>query len=249
MTRLAPRLTVTVAISTLGVGVKRIRLPEKHADIDYLILLQMPQDAPAGLVETLLAGRDDVALLARPDRGLSNSRNAGLEQARGDLVLFSDDDVMLQVEGILALRDQFFLDPDLVLAAGWRAERLPQNASEQRLTRFNSGRICAPEFMVRKGAVLALGIRFDPAFGLGAQYGIGEDYIFVTDILGAGGKGIAIPVVCGSHPHASTGDLWNDPILMMARKAVILRVFNRFFGRAVWLVYLWRHKFKKWALR
>ncbi|MCG7625979.1 glycosyltransferase family 2 protein [Epibacterium sp. Ofav1-8] len=224
------RLTVTVAISTLGAGVARIRLPKPQPDIDYLILLQAPQDAPAGAEETLQTGRGDVSILARPDRGLSNSRNAGLEQAQGDLVLFSDDDVVLKVEGILTLRDQFARDPDLVLAAGWRAERLPKTASVKKLTCFNSGRICAPEFMVHKKKTLALDVRFDLEFGLGAHYGVGEDYVFVTDILRAGGVGCTVPVVIGAHPHTSTGDDWSDPALLAARQAVIGRVFGIWAG-------------------
>jgi len=226
MTHSALRLTVTIAISTLGAGLARIRLPEPHPDIDYLILLQMPQDAPTGLADTLTTERRDVVVLARSDRGLSNSRNAGLDKAQGDLVLFSDDDVILRVEGVLALRDQFQRDPDLAVVAGWRAERLPSKASEQRLTRLNSGRICAPEFMVHKHKTQALGVGFDPEFGLGTCYGIGEDYIFVTDLLRAGGKGCTVPVVPGAHPHASTGDDWSDPVLLAARRTVIGRVFG-----------------------
>ncbi len=223
-------VTVTVAISTLGHRVGRIRLPTPQPDIDYLILLQAPQNAPAGTKEALQAGRDDVVILSREDQGLSNSRNAGLEHAQGDLVLFSDDDVALNVEGIVALRDQFTHDTNLVLAAGWRVERLPKVASVKKLTRFNSGRICAPEFMVSKRNTLALAVRFDLEFGLGARYEVGEDYVFITDILRAGGVGCIVPVAMGSHPHASTGDEWSDPNLLSARQAVISRVFGKWAG-------------------
>ena len=241
MTTSRPRLTVTVAISTLGGGVARIRLPQPVAGIDYLILLQQPQAAPTDACAALTGGRGDVVVAELPDRGLSNSRNAGLTQARGDLVLFSDDDVTLAPEGILALRDHFSADPALALAAGWRAERLPPAGALSRLTRFNSGRICAPEFMVRRDEVKRLGLRFDPEFGLGARHGLGEDYVFVTDILRAGGRGRAVPVVTGSHPHISTGERWDEPELLRARQAVIGRVFG-IWAAPVRIAYALRHR-------
>ncbi|MFP3385580.1 glycosyltransferase [Tritonibacter sp. SIMBA_163] len=218
--------TVTVAISTLGMGVSRIQLPEPVAGIEYLILLQAPEESLAPRGTFRAERRADVRFVELPDRGLSRSRNAGLAYAHTDLVLFSDDDVTLEPEGILTLRDHFVSDPNLALAAGWRRERLPQAARKQHLTRFNSGRICAPEFMVRASVVARLGVQFDLNFGLGAYYGVGEDYVFVSDILHAGGRGVALPVVTGSHPDVSTGEKWSDPRLLRARQAVINRVFG-----------------------
>lgn len=237
----APHLTVTVAISTLGEGLTRINLPAPEAGLDYLVLLQTPQETPGNAIEALTANRDDVFLVELADIGLSNSRNAGLERAGGQLVLFSDDDVLLDVNGIFAMRDHFAADPELVLAAGWRAERLPSNARSQRLTRFNSGRICAPEFMVRKAVVQSFGVRFDSEFGLGARYGVGEDYVFIADLLQAGLKGLSVPETTGSHSHTSTGDNWKDPALMRARQAVLKRVFGKA-ALFIRLVYALRHR-------
>ena len=236
-------LTVTVAISTLGAGLARISLPQPQAGIDYLIVLQAPEGAPGESAAALQAGRGDVVIVARPERGLSNSRNAALDLARGDLVLFSDDDVTLDPTGILALSTAFSAETDLVLAVGWRAERLPKQVKASRLTRFNSGRICAPEFMVHRQRVLALGVRFDPAFGLGALHEIGEDYVFVTDILRAGGLGLTLPIALGAHPHSSTGDQWHTQALLAARRAVLDRVFGAL-APLVRLAYAAKHRRK-----
>ncbi|MGR3607284.1 MAG: glycosyltransferase [Sulfitobacter sp.] len=236
-------LTVTVTIATLGARLARISLPQPQAGVDYLILLQAPEEALSWGAEALQNGRKDVEIVARPDRGLSNSRNAALDLARGDLVLFSDDDVILNPKGIVALRTAFLEFKDLVLAVGWRAERLPKQVKSNRLTRFNSGRICAPEFMVHRQKILALGVRFDPAFGLGALHEIGEDYVFVTDILRAGGLGRALPVTVGSHPYPSTGDQWHTPALLAARRAVLDRVFGTL-APLVRLAYAVKHRGK-----
>ncbi len=218
-------LGVCIAISTLGAGLSRIRLPAPSAGLTYMILLQCPEAADPGIRKALEA-RADTQVLALEGRGLSNSRNAALAQADQPLVLFADDDQTLDPAGIMALAQAFVQDPGLALAAGWRAERLSTRARAQRLTRLNSGRICAPEFMVRLAPIRAAGLRFDPEFGLGARYPVAEDYIFVCDILRAGLAGVSLPVVTGAHPHDSTGDNWSDPDLMRARQAMIRRAFG-----------------------
>ncbi|EBA14539.1 4-hydroxy-2-ketovalerate aldolase [Roseobacter sp. SK209-2-6] len=232
---------VTVAVSTLGQGISRIRLPAAQAGICYLILLQRPEEAAVEARKPLEA-RLDVQVIALDSIGLSNSRNEALIRAGTPLLLFADDDQALDPAGILALADAFSQDPDLTLAAGWRAERLPEGASpRQRLTRFNSGRICAPEFMVNLDRIRAAGLCFDPEFGLGAHHGIGEDYIFTCDILSAGLKGVAFPVITGSHPHDSTGDNWSDPRIMRARQAMITRVFGPW-APVIRLAYALKHR-------
>ncbi|MVO18522.1 glycosyltransferase family A protein [Parasedimentitalea huanghaiensis] len=228
---------VTVAVSTLGAGLLHLRLPDPCAGITYLILVQQPQ---AGAAE-VFANRSDVRVVLLGGIGLSNSRNAALDQAETALLLFADDDMILDLQGIQTLAECFKTDPQLALAAGWRTERLPAKAEQVTLTRFNSGRICAPEFMVRRAAVQAAQIRFDPDFGLGAHHGLGEDYVFVTDLLRAGLTGISVPVATGSHPHASTGGNWVDPKLNPARQAVLTRVFGRM-APLIRLVYALRHR-------
>jgi len=234
---------VTVAISTLGQGLHRIQPPRAVADITYLILLQRPEEADPE-VRAALTARADLQVIPLGGIGLSNSRNEALKQAKTPFLLFADDDQSLDPAGILLLAETFFQDSDLALVAGWRRERLPQKARpRQALTRFNSGRICAPEFMVDLPRIRAAGLWFDPEFGLGAGYGIGEDYIFVCDILRAGLRGMAVPVVTGSHPHESTGDNWSDPKIMRARQAMISRVFGPW-APLIRLAYGWKHRWR-----
>jgi glycosyltransferase involved in cell wall biosynthesis len=216
-------LPVTVAVSTVGARLPALDLPPPCHGVDYLILVQKPGNAacPARIAE-----RADVTLCRLQSEGLSLSRNAALDHATGALVLFADDDTILSVDGIAALA-RAFQDDTLDFAAGWRRERLPnagRRARVRRLHHFNSGRICAPELMVRRSAVADL--RFDPEFGLGAPHGLGEEYVFVTDALKAGLRGRSFPVVVGSHPDASTGEDWTAPRLMRARLAVLDRVFG-----------------------
>lgn len=237
---------MTIAISTLGDGIARIRLPEPRAGVTYLVLHQQP--TTADVLENAQVTRTDVRVVPLSSVGLSNSRNAALTEAKDDFVLFSDDDVVLDLEGIWVLAQRLQTDEHLALVVGWRAETAMKTTDEIALTRLNTGRVCAPEFMIRRKSILQAGVRFDPEFGLGARYGVGEDYVFVTDILRAGLTGRGLPVVVGEHPHDSTGDKWDSVDLMHARFAVLKRVFGPG-ARCIWILYLLKHRRRLGGLR
>ena len=215
----------------MGARVNAVALPEPRAGVDYLVLVQRPDPT----CPTTLVTRNDVRVVALESIGLSNSRNAALEMATGDFLLFADDDQDLDLDGICTLARVLDKDPGLAIVLGWRREHMQDRGRSTReypITVLNSGRVCAPEFMVRRAAVLDAGVRFDPRFGVGAEFEIGEEFIFVADLLAAGLSGLSVPVVTGSHPDESTGDVWDDPDILWARQAVLRRVF----GRWVWFV-------------
>ncbi len=220
-------LSVTVAISTIGERLAGLALPAPHPGVDYLVLVQMTRGIPC---PEEIAARADVAVHVLGSVGLSHSRNAAFDHATGALLVFADDDMTLEPEGFRALSRAFAADPALDFAAGWRSDRLPgagPRGRRHRLHHFNAGRVCAPELIVRRSAVEAAGLRFDPEFGLGARFGLGEEYVFVTDALKAGLGGVSLPVAVGRHPSESTGDNWQRADLMRARLAMLKRVFGR----------------------
>lgn len=235
-------LPVTVAISTIGARVGGLGLPSPCPGLNYLVLVQKPGSVPgsvsgpgpgpgsvSGPVPDAILTRPDVAVHILDTVGLSRSRNAAFEYATAPLLVFADDDMTLDPAGFRCLARAFADDPQLCFAAGWRSDRLPgagRRGRVHRLHHFNAGRVCAPELMVRRAAIDAAGLRFDPDFGLGGRFGLGEEYVFVTDALKAGLTGTSFPVAVGWHPSESTGDNWQRPDLMQARVAMLRRVFG-----------------------
>lgn len=235
---------VTVAISTMGERYKTLDLPSETPGVCYVILLQSP---PAQIDGGLVA-RSDVRVETLDGLGLSRSRNAALDATRTQYLLVSDDDVALDVAGILALAEKLRARPEYAFAVGWRKERLPsegKRAGVHNLTRFNTGRVCAPEFLVDLDAFRTAGVRFDTDFGLGAKHGIGEEYVFLTDALKAGLSGFSAPIVTGSHPEESTGDYWADANLLKARIALLKRVFGGWHV-LMRVAFALRHRRKLW---
>jgi len=214
---------ITVAIATMGAGAHALSLPAPVAGLRYLVMVQQPT-APMPACP-----RDDVVFVPLDGLGLSNSRNAALNACETPFAVFADDDMPLDTDGLRALACALEEDPQLSFAAGWRAEKIPvtgTRAGRYTLHKLNAGRICAPELMIRIEAVRTAGVTFDTDFGVGAAHPVGEDYIFVCDMLDAGLRGAGFAVVTGAHPGKSTGDIWSDPVILRARRTVLTRCFG-----------------------
>ena len=229
---------ITIAIAALGPSAARIALPPPVRGMRYAILAQAP---PAVLPRS---NRPDVTYIALDTLGLSHSRNSALAQCETPLLAFADDDMALETDGLRALADEMDQNTKLDFAAGWRAGRMPQTgrrAAPYRLHKHTAGRVCAPELMVRVAAVRSAGVAFDTRFGVGAEHPVGEDYVFVCDMLDAGLYAEAFPIVTGAHPDMSTGDDWDDPQLLAARRAVLTRCFGGM-APVMRLAYALRHR-------
>ena len=230
----APSPTLTVAISTLGaraLGLDPAAWPAAPG-VDYLVLVQ-DADAHPRITAHLaaLAARPDVAVARLDTRGLARSRNAGLDRARGEIVLVADDDVSHPPGAVAAIRGFFRDRPGAALLVGVSlgADGAPRRRPlDARLGRWNAGRAASHEIAFRAAAVRRAGVRFDERFGIGAGSAtfLGEEYIFLADCLAAGLTGRHAALAVSVHPAASTGDGWAGPGAARARAAVIGRVFG-----------------------
>jgi hypothetical protein len=217
-----PVPVLTIAISTLGRDPATLMLPPARPGWDVLVVLQSP---PPG---DLAPPRADVTVLPLPGRGLSVSRNAAMVAARGAFLLFADDDIAFDADGIAAMLAHLQARPDLALVAGQRRGVLQRTYPDRAhpLRRSNAARIATPELMIRLATFRARDIRFDTRFGLGAPWPLGEEFILVADALKAGLKGTYVPHPVGTHPPLSSGDDWTDPVRRAARAAALSRVFG-----------------------
>jgi hypothetical protein len=65
-------------------------------------------------------------------------------------------------------------------------------------------------------------------FGAGAENYLGDEYIFITDLLKKGGKGVFLPLTIAIHPEESSGSRWGTESDLRARAQVFQRVFGRY---------------------
>jgi hypothetical protein len=95
-----------------------------------------------------------------------------------------------------------------------------------KLGSFNSARAATYEMIIRVADIRRLGVRFDEDFGAGAKNYLGDEYIFVVDLLRAGGKAVFAPITLAQHPTESSGSRWGSAQDRRARAIIFTRVFG-----------------------
>lgn len=226
-------LHLTVAIATMIDRVADLdisALPVMDS-VSYQIFVQGSGgtfDIPARIT------RSDIQVFHQDSYGVTNSRNAAIESATGDVLLFADDDVTSNTDSYASLRKLFLDAPYLDFACGQLhgVNGKPFKTYPDHLTpatRLNTAKVGTPELAIRARSIRDKGIRFDTTFGAGSLLWLGDEYIFLCDALRAGLRGYHINLVLGTHPHQSTGHQ-NSALSFEIRE----KVFRRAFGPVSW---------------
>ena len=212
---------LTVGYSVLADRAQGIKPPGQNA-WELLIITQ------GGEAEKRFADAKQIALRTF---GVAKSRNAAIDNASGEYLVFADDDIVFSEKGLEEAI--FYLDqnPDVSLilcratdTAGSLRKSYP--AKLEKLTLFNSAKAATYEMIVRVQDVKRLGVRFDEDFGAGVENYLGDEYIFIADLTRAGGKAVFLPVTIASHPEFSSGSGWGTSRDRVARAKVFSRVFG-----------------------
>ena len=80
--------------------------------------------------------------------------------------------------------------------------------------------------IIRVDAIRQFGVVFDENFGAGSENYLGDEYIFVADLLRAGGKAEFVPITIATNPEDSSGSGWGTSRDRVARARVFTRVFG-----------------------
>jgi len=222
---MSERPLLTIAYSTLPNRVKAIVFPERRPDREVLVQVQNPQEI------SYVVSEKSAKIIEMRSVGVAKSRNAAIERASGKYLLFADDDITFSETGIAEALEYFEANPDCAIAltqakddSGALRKEYFNEIKPLRLT--NSARAATYELIIRVDAFREKGIKFDENFGAGAENYLGDEYIFISDALRAGLKGVHLPVVLATHPTESSGSRWGSEQDLSARQKVFSRVFG-----------------------
>lgn len=216
---------LTIAFSTMPDRVKAIVFPERRADREILVQVQNPKEI------SYVVAEKSAKLIEMRSLGVAKSRNAAIERATGKYLLFADDDITFSEEGIEKALEYLESHPDISIIltqakddAGELRKDYFKEIKPLRLT--NSARAATYEMMIRLDTIREKGIRFDENFGAGVPNYLGDEYIFISDAIRAGLKGVHFPIVLATHPVESSGSRWGSDQDLKARGSVFARVFG-----------------------
>lgn len=249
-------------ICTIDDGIRaaaHVLLPQQ-AGVCYLVSWQQTSEGEQAVPEAeqavpeALKGRDDVRVFTMKGRGLSANRNNALQHARGDILLFADDDCRYRPEYFERVREAFAAHPeaDIITFQGMTPDGLPMHhysptpylyaerprgsfvsSWEIACRREPHGFISKEKFSNSKGdssnskknsPALPL---FDERFGLGSEiFGCGEEEVFIHEAHCAGLTVLYLPEVVVQTDAATTGRRFLTDAAVQRAKGAVLRLMH-----------------------
>ncbi|MCR4656443.1 MAG: glycosyltransferase family 2 protein [Lachnospiraceae bacterium] len=137
----------------------------------------------------------EVVFIESSQKGLSRSRNMAIEASNADICILCDNDVeyVPYYDRIILKAFEKYSDADLIVFYIKRKEKPePNYKKEKRMGYLSVLKIFSPEIAFKRDSIK--GISFNPMFGAGARYQMGEENIFLYDCLKKGKKIYYVPV-------------------------------------------------------
>lgn len=160
-------------------------------------------------IETL---HENVRVISVKDKGLSKSRNLGLRNAIGDIVLPTDDDVVYEPDIVGILTNAFESNKDVDLLTFQIRKKSGGFLKKYRDHAYNHTmrsilQVASVEIALRRNEIARYDVVYNEFFGLGATYPTGEENIFLKELLKKKVRMRFVPYTIASHPDMTSGAL------------------------------------------
>lgn len=170
-------------------------------------------------------------VLEYQEKGISRSRNRAVQQSNSEIVLIADDDLVFMESAESIVVDAFNKNPtaDIITFQ----TQTPQGtvlkrygAKQKWHDAYSIMHVTSYDIAFRVQSIQAADLKFDERFGLGADFPTGEENIFLLDALRKKLKILYLPIPIAVHPeHSSGGDFLNED-LIVAKGAMLCRMFG-----------------------
>ncbi|OAB25708.1 Glycosyl transferase family 2 [Flavobacterium fryxellicola] len=175
------------------------------------------------------------------EKGLSKSRNTGIKNAKGKIVLIADDDEVFKEGFENTILEAYNKYPEAVSICfaledfnGFLLKKYPSKTKLQ-LSFLDICSILSIEISFKKATFDQLNSMFDTNFGLGSPFMMGEEAIFLSDWKQQKQIVISVPKVIASHSRLSTDDKLNFKQRYYVQGAFLTRVSKHGYYKGVFL--------------
>ncbi len=131
------------------------------------------------------------------EKGLSRSRNKGIENSTSDICIIADDDMYYvnNYEKIIMESYEKIPDADIIafLVENEADPQYKKRLKDGRIRFLNSMKLSSVQITFKRDSILKNNIKVDEEFGTGSKYYWGEENIFLFDCLKKGMKVYYVP--------------------------------------------------------
>jgi glycosyltransferase involved in cell wall biosynthesis len=209
--------------------------------VEVVVVDNGSTDSTAAVVKNTKLSKIEVCYVLESKKGKANALNTGLAHVRGEIILFTDDDVVVAADwleqitapilnGVCdAVTGQIKLNPKLLRPWMTPMHRWWLASSQDALTHEGNRELIGASMGFRRSVLRRVAV-FDPELGPGAR-GLGEDSFFGWQLVEAGFKVEYVPKALVMHQPGES---------RLLRSTWIEAARGR--GRAdAYLAYHWEH--------
>lgn len=196
--------------------------------------------------EEIEADGKQIQCFSMPERGVGLSRNTALLHAKGEICVFSDEDIVLtdDYEKEICKAYESLPDADIILVnvkvapARWTY----WNETIHKVNYRNYGRYPAYSITARLDSLRRANVHFSLLFGGGARYSNGEDSLFLRDSLRAGLRIYAHTVCIGEEKERESTWFHGYNEKFFKDRGVLYHYLYGVLARPLAYRFLWLHR-------
>lgn len=176
-------MKVEVLVSTLNKDPKDL-IKKMNIQSDAIIVCQCDKNE----FEEIIYNEQVIRIYYFAERGVGLSRNTALMRAKGDILVFADDDEVF-VDGYEKMIINEYLEnkkAEMIMfnISTNSLERNPKkNLNIKKIKTYNCLRYGTPRITIKNKVVRKKNIYFSLMFGPGTNYGCGEDSLFIYNLI------------------------------------------------------------------
>lgn len=180
----------------------------------------------------LVSNYSNIRVVNSFERGLPQSRNIAIENAKGEICLIADDDVVYDKELISSIKQGFEKYNDAAIVTyqmtnfkGQLFRDYPDIAIHNIKTIATANSVV---IAFKRKNLLEKDVWFNPNFGLGATFQSANEYVFLRNALKEGLKLCYLPKVILAHEQFSSGQDFGSDRITFARAALFYKYSGNF---------------------
>ena len=173
---------------------------------------------------------DNINLINVNEIGLSKSRNLAIENAKADICLLADDDIVYENNFESIILNAFNLNPcaDIITfkmndfkGNSFKEYPIIKKHNKKSLSFVNSVVIA-----FRRNSIISNKVFFDENFGLGSTFQTADEYVFLRNALNLNLNIVFHNEVILSHPVDSSGKYVASDRILFAKGALFYKYYN-----------------------